>query len=59
VIVGLPEAPVKDITLRNVQIQAETGMRIAYADVTADRLVVNATQGEAITVAPSANVTGK
>jgi hypothetical protein len=59
VIVGLPEAPVKDITLRNVHIQAETGMRIAYADVTLDGLVVDAAQGEAVTVAPSAKVTGK
>ncbi len=59
VIVGLPEAPVKNIVLRNVHIQAETGMRIAYADVTVDGLVVNAAQGDAITVAPSAKVTGK
>ena len=58
-IVGLPEAPVKNIVLRNVHIQAETGMRIAYADVTVDGLVVNAAQGDAITVAPSAKVTGK
>jgi len=59
VIVGLPEAPVKDITLRNVQIKAETGMRIAYADVVFDGVTVNAAQGDAITVAPSAKVTGK
>jgi polygalacturonase len=59
VIVGLPEAPVKDITLRNVHIQAETGMKIAYADVTVDGLVVNVPQGDAITVAPSAKVTTK
>ena len=64
VIVGLPEAPVKDITLRNVRIQAQAGMRIAYADVTADRLVVNAPRGanirgDAIEVAPSAKLTGK
>jgi hypothetical protein len=59
VIVGLPEAPVKDITLRNVHIQAETGMRIAYADVAFDGVTVNAAQGDAITVAPNAKVTGK
>jgi polygalacturonase len=59
VIVGLPEAPVKDITLRNVNIQAQTGMRIAYADVTLDHLTVKAAEGEALTVAPSAKVTGK
>jgi polygalacturonase len=59
VIVGLPEAPVKAIVLRNVDIQAQTGMRIAYADVTLDRVTVNAAQGQAIEVAPSAKVTGK
>jgi len=59
VIVGLPEAPVKDIVLRNVNIQAETGMRIAYADVAFDGVTVKAAQGEGITVAPSAKVTGK
>jgi polygalacturonase len=59
VIVGLPEAPVKDITLRNVDIQAETGLRIAYANVTLDHVTVNATEGQPVTVAPSANVTGK
>jgi hypothetical protein len=59
VIVGLPEAPVKNIVLRNVHIEAETGMRIAYADVIADGLVVNVPQGDAITVAPSAKVTAK
>lgn len=63
VIVGLPEAPVKDITLRNVRIQANTGMRIAYADVVGDRLVVSVASrgeklaGEAIQVAPSAKLT--
>jgi polygalacturonase len=59
VIVGLPEAPVKDITLRNVHIEAETGFRIAYADVTLDRVTVNAAGGQGIEVAPSAKVTGK
>jgi polygalacturonase len=59
VIVGLPEAPVKNIVLRNVHIEAETGMRIAYANVTADGLVVKAAQGDAITVAPNAKVTTK
>jgi polygalacturonase len=59
VIVGLPEAPVNDITLRNVHIEAETGLRVAYADVTLDRVTVNAAGGQGIEVAPSAKVTGK
>jgi polygalacturonase len=59
VIVGLPEAPVKDIVLQNVDIEAQTGMRIAYADVKFDGVTVKAAQGEAIVVAPNAKVTGK
>jgi polygalacturonase len=59
VIVGLPEAPVKNIVLRKVDIQAQTGMRIAYAEVTLDGLTVNAAEGQSIEVAPSAKVTGK
>ena len=35
VIVGLPESPVEDIVLKNVNIQATKGLQIAYADVTA------------------------
>jgi polygalacturonase len=59
VIVGLPEAPVKNIALRNVDIQAQTGMRIAYAHVVADRLNVTAAEGQSITVAPTASVSSK
>jgi polygalacturonase len=59
VIVGLPEAPVKNIKLQNVDIQAQTGLRIAYADVMLDHVTVNAAEGQAIEVAPSAKVTGK
>ncbi len=59
VIVGLPEAPVKNIVLRNVDIQAQAGMRVAYADVTFDHVTVKAVEGQAIEVAPSAKVTGK
>ena len=59
VIVGLPEAPVKDIVLRNVDIQAQTGLRVAYADATFDHVTVTAAEGQSIEVAPSAKVTGK
>jgi polygalacturonase len=59
VIVGLPEAQAKGVVLRNVQIDAETGMRIAYAQVTLDHVTVKATTGEAIEIAPTADVTKK
>jgi polygalacturonase len=59
VIVGLPEAPVKGITLRNVQIEAQTGMRIAYAQVRLQGVTITPASGEAMIVAKNATVTGK
>jgi polygalacturonase len=59
VIVGLPEAPVKGIVLRNVDIEAQTGVRIAYAQVTLDHVTITPAEGQPMTVAASAKVTGK
>ena len=59
VIVGLPEAPVKDITLRHVDLGAETGMKVAYAEALFDSVKVSAAQGEGIVVSPTAKVTQK
>jgi polygalacturonase len=59
VIVGLPEAPAKDILLKNVLIVAQTGMKIAYADVTLDHVVVTAAEGQGTTVSPTAKVITK
>ncbi|HEY1741780.1 MAG TPA: glycoside hydrolase family 28 protein [Granulicella sp.] len=57
VIVGLPEAPVKTIVLKNVDIQAQTGMKIAYAQATFDHVIVTVAEGEEIKVSPTATVT--
>lgn len=59
VIVGLPEAPVKTLVLKNVTIQAKTGMRIAYAKVTLDHVSVSSADGKPMTVGADATVTGK
>ncbi|HEX4155477.1 MAG TPA: glycoside hydrolase family 28 protein [Acidobacteriaceae bacterium] len=59
VIVGLPEAPVRAIALKHVDIQAETGMRIAYAKVTLEHVTITPSEGEAMTVAASATVVRK
>lgn len=56
VIIGLPEAPVKDVVLKNVSIQAAKGMTIAYATVTGTNVTVTAAEGKGITVAPNAAV---
>jgi len=59
VIVGLPESPVVDITLKNVDISAKTGMKIAYTKAVFDNVKVTAAEGEGITVSPTATVTQK
>jgi polygalacturonase len=56
VIVGLPESPVKNVVLKNVNISAEKGMTVAYANVTGSNVHVVAASGQAMTVAPSAKV---
>jgi hypothetical protein len=47
-IVGLPEVPILGVVLRNVKIGAKTGLTIAYAEVTGERVTVQAESGEAI-----------
>jgi polygalacturonase len=54
VIIGLPEAPVKNVVLKNVNIQAKKGMTIAYATVSGTEVTVTAAEGKGITVAPNA-----
>jgi polygalacturonase len=45
VIVGLPESPVVDIELKNVNIEGKKGMQIGYATVTTDGLTVTTSDG--------------
>jgi polygalacturonase len=54
VIIGLPESPVKDVVLKNVDIHAAKGMSIAYATVTGTNVTIVPADGKAITVAPNA-----
>ena len=56
-IFGLPESRVKDVTLKNVRINAAKGMVISDADVTLKGVRVKAGQGKAIEVRASAKVT--
>jgi polygalacturonase len=55
-IVGLPEAPISGVVLRNVKISAKTGLTIAYAEVTGKNVTVQAETGEAITKQAGAKV---
>ena len=58
IIVGLPESPVLNLSLKNVHLEGHTGMRIAYAKVAFDNVSFQAAQGAKLTVLPSATVTG-
>jgi hypothetical protein len=53
-IVGLPEAPVKNVVLKNVKIGAKQGLTIGYAQVIGEGVVV--TPG--IAKGPGADVQG-
>lgn len=57
VIVGLPESPVKNVVLKNVNISAEEGLTIGHAEVTATNLVVTPAKGEAIIKLAGAKLT--
>lgn len=56
VIAGLPESPVQNVVLRNVTIQAQTGLTIGYAQVTGAHVTVTAAQGAPITKLAGAEV---
>jgi polygalacturonase len=56
-IVGLPESPVQNVVLRNVNLSAKTGLTIGYADVAGTNVVVHAEQGEPIMKKAGAQVT--
>ncbi len=58
-IVGLPEAPVKNIVLMNVKISAQKGMTIGFADVTADGLSVESADGKGVVLVEGGKVTAK
>jgi polygalacturonase len=55
-IVGLPESPVKNVTLTNVKLSAKKGLTIGYADVKGTGVVVTAAEGDAIVKGPAAEV---
>jgi polygalacturonase len=55
-IMGLPEAPIAGVVLRNVKIAAQTGLSIGYAEVSGEGVVVTAGQGEPITKLTGAKV---
>jgi polygalacturonase len=55
-IVGLPEAPVKRVVLRNVQISAQHGLNVGYAEVSGTGFVVTAAEGPNLVQAAGAQL---
>jgi polygalacturonase len=47
-IMGLPEAPISGVVLRNVKIGAQHGLTIGYADVSGEGVTITAGDGQAI-----------
>jgi polygalacturonase len=59
VIMGLPESPIKNLILRNVNISAASGMTIQNAQITEDKVVVTPATGVAVTRGSGVTINGK
>ena len=59
VIVGLPESPVVDIVLKNVDIQAAKGFQVGYATVDMHHVSITSQNGKPLTMGPEGKVTGE
>jgi polygalacturonase len=59
IVVGLPESPITTISLNNVHIEAQKGMTISDAAVTAHDLDVKVADGEAVTLLENARIDKK
>ena len=57
VIFGLPEAPVKDVVLKNVTLEGRQGMTVGFANITLDGVTVKSADGKDYDIKPSATVT--
>jgi len=56
-IAGLPEAPVRNVVLKNVHIQSQQGLAISNADVSGENVNVQTADGSGIIKAGGGNIT--
>jgi hypothetical protein len=56
-IVGLPEAPIQEVTLRHLNISAQHGLSIGYARVTGEDVTIKAGEGPSINKLAGAELT--
>jgi hypothetical protein len=59
VIMGLPESPIKNLVLKNVNISGSTGLVTQYAQITQQGVVITPASGDAITRGPGVTINGK
>ncbi|MEZ2347287.1 glycoside hydrolase family 28 protein [Terriglobus sp. RCC_193] len=57
IIIGIPEMPIRNLTLTNVKIESEKGLQIRNADVTMHNVTITPKSGEPITKEEGANIT--
>jgi len=53
---GLPESPIRNLRLQDIHIQAQTGMTIRYATLTAQNLFIHAARGKTLTLLAGARL---
>ena len=58
-IFGLPESPIRDLTLENVTIAAQQGISAQYADITAKALDIHVASGNPILEGPGVHIARK
>ncbi len=58
-IAGLPESPIKNLVLKNINITAATGMKIQNAQLTSSNVTITPTTGPPITQGPGVTITNK
>lgn len=59
VVLGLPESPVRNLVLRNVQIEAQRGIRLSYVAVKAHNVTVKTAEGKPFILVTHATVAGR
>lgn len=58
-VMGLPESPIKNLVLKNVKINAATGMTLQNTEIREDNVVVTPAAGEAVMRGPGVTINGK
>jgi hypothetical protein len=56
---GLPESPITNLVLKNVNITSDRGMVALYADITQDNVIITAKTGKPLEPGPGLTINGK